>query len=294
VVDTPKQNLLYNYTRYIEHLIFCGDLTATEIAVGTKIAKGYRTDWGYCCYSEAQIAEWLKVSTRSVVRSVKKLAEIGLLHITKRPQKRNRYIPIFQRINDQTRQECHPSNTTRLSQHSIDKTPTDSSTTVPESLESSYQHTEEPIACRAEESRDQAVAPTVVINPRKIEENPIQDPANQQRICAALDPPPAMTLRERHFRRRWEIHPDQQPNNWTSFSTFVLRHWPIPKKWDEGRFYKSVNAFINRVRREDPRWPGLRMATLRISRWFMCEWYKTEDDHIWRGFDEYVKAKDYL
>ena len=85
---------LCEHTRYIERLIE-SDLTKTAVRVGLKIAKGFRTDWGYCCYSIAQIARWLEVTDRAVIKALAALREGGFIVVRKSPGNRNHYIPLF-------------------------------------------------------------------------------------------------------------------------------------------------------------------------------------------------------
>lgn len=229
--------------------LMAGDLTYSAVRVGFKILKGYRVDWGYCCYTQQEIADWLGISRHSVVDAVKELEDKSFIRVDRehgRKCLRNRYIPIFT-------DEVEPGSTipeefTQTNNNRVDPGEQDR-----------VQSTEQPSTVVSTSSLQEPVSTL-----KEIEKEPIACPADRRQAV-----------------------PDFI-SNWTEFNTAVIKSWRMPAGWDKWGFNRSVESFIRQMRRGCPAWIGLKLATLRLRKWLGRERYKTEHDYAYRGFNEWV------
>lgn len=243
-----EQTPLYDYTRFIEALI-SPELTMTAARVGRLIAKGFRADWGYCCYSIDEMARWLEVSRRSVLTAIKELKKLKLLTIDQ-THNRNRYVPLFghtkiKKVDNKGCKNLHHREVQKSSPPTIEEKSSDS---LRESSSSPLETTNEPIARRQDR---RAVASNVLV-------------AEDERVIP-------------------------KAQNWVEFRNYVLERWRLPKGWDRWAFEKSVMSFEHKVRREGgARWRGLPLATYRLLKWMKRERYHTYIEFRCRGEKEFI------
>ncbi len=248
------QTSMRDYCQFIEDLANHPSLTKIPIRVGIKIAKGYRADWGYCCYSMDELAEWLGVSKRSVVSALADLEKHGFLH-TSRTHNRNRYVPLY----NQEASKCQPKvSTPRVRLRSED-----------EGIESG-----------GSQAHHSAVQDSTLLS---IEKASASSEASASTYRTTEKP---TARREAPPRRRADAD-IPVASSWTNFAEHVLAHWRTPPDWDRWGLDRSVQAFIRTMRRECPRWCGTELATVRLGRWLKGERYKTNLAYIYRGIEEF-------
>ena len=254
-----EQVPLCEYAKFIEAVGACAELTKTATRIGILLAKGFRVDWGYCCYSIDQMAEWLGVTRQSIHTALRVLERLKFVAID-RTHCRNHYVPLFGQY-----QECRGS---RVLDHRQDEPvrsrvvdPPDVKEIVPHNIEkssdslressSSLETIKEPIARRR--GRRAGAFENLIV-----EEG------------GTLLPPPTMI------------------RGWIEFRDHILGRCRLPSGWDRWAFEKSVMAFSNKVRRTDHQWCGLRFATARLSQWLRRERYHTRADFAYRSYKDFL------
>jgi hypothetical protein len=262
---TVEQVPLYAYSRYVEQLIECPKLTKTASRVGLKIAKGFRADWGYCCYSIAQIAEYLNVSVRAVNTAIAELKDHKFIFVQKSPRRRNRYVPLFgqpaellekrtdrnepaestlaAKVDDPTCKNLHTTDVQKLAQHSIEETT---------------------------DSLRESSAPYEERNIEKPTARCARGP--RSRASAFFD---SLAPKVREIR------------GWTPFAEAVLETQAVLSGWDPIALSRSVKRFLKKMKTTSPRWPGLVQADRRLTGWLKGEWYKTAGSYTYRGEEEF-------
>lgn len=267
-MSTVPQVSLYHINRYTDDLH--GErLPNSAILVGRKIVTGLRLDWGYCCYKQSQLAEWLGLSRQTIITAIGLLEERGLLKVVRewgRGYKRNRYIPLL--------------NGVPIGQELEDDPP------LREPRQYRVDH-----AVEAQETSPTVSNPLDIVDVKPALHSSTEEDSFQESSPSYKTTKEPTARRDASLPRRAGAIASAQVRNWTTFEEMVLATWRVPKGWDSQAFSRSLERFTKTMTTAyRSNWIGTEKAISKLKGWLRGEWYKTEEAYFYRGLQDFSRV----